>query len=66
MSGGKAPVPAYPGRDKSGKEKIKMAEEKEKNRKSSEEYLERLKKWLQDTADTPLEEMSDFFHKTAV
>lgn len=30
---------------------------------SSEEYLEGLKKWLQDTADTPLEEMSDFFTK---
>lgn len=30
---------------------------------SSEEHLKGLKKWLQDTADTPLEEMSDFFTK---
>ena len=29
--------------------------------KSSEEYLQNLKQWLQDTADSPLEEMSDFF-----
>ena len=29
--------------------------------KSSEEYLQSLKHWLQDTADSPLEEMSDFF-----
>lgn len=28
---------------------------------SSEEYLLGLKQWLQDTADSPLEEMSDFF-----
>lgn len=29
----------------------------------TEEYLQGLKQWLQDTADTPLEEMSDFFTK---
>ena len=27
--------------------------------KSSEEYLQNLKQWLQDTADSPLEEMSE-------
>lgn len=42
---------------------MKSSEGKEKTRKSSEEYLAGLKKWLQDTADTPLEEMSDFFTK---
>ncbi len=30
---------------------------------SSEEYLRDLKQWLRDTADSPLEEMSDFFTK---
>ena len=30
---------------------------------STEKYLQGLKRWLQDTADTPLEEMSDFFVK---
>ena len=30
---------------------------------SSEEYMQSLKHWLQDTADSPLEEMSDFFTK---
>ncbi len=30
---------------------------------SNEKYLQGLKQWLQDTADTPLEEMSDFFTK---
>lgn len=30
---------------------------------SQEKYLKDLKQWLQDTADTPLEEMSDFFTK---
>lgn len=30
---------------------------------STEQYLQGLKKWLQDTADDPLEEMSDFFRK---
>lgn len=29
----------------------------------SEKYLQDLKQWLRDTADTPLEEMSDFFAK---
>lgn len=29
--------------------------------KSSERYMQNLKQWLQDTADSPLEEMSDFF-----
>ena len=29
--------------------------------KSTQEYMQGLKRWLQDTADTPLEEMSDFF-----
>ncbi len=29
--------------------------------KSSKEYMQNLKLWLQDTADVPLEEMSDFF-----
>lgn len=37
---------------------------KEKNiMQSSEEYMQSLKHWLQDTADSPLEEMSDFFTK---
>lgn len=37
---------------------------KEKNiMQSSEEYIWNLKQWLQDTADSPLEEMSDFFTK---
>ena len=31
--------------------------------KSFEEYMQNLKQWLQDTADSPLEEMSDFFTK---
>lgn len=31
--------------------------------KSTEEYLQELKKWLEDTADFPLEEMADFFTK---
>lgn len=31
--------------------------------KSSEKYLQSLKQWLQDTEDSPLEEMSDFFTK---
>lgn len=31
--------------------------------KSTEEYLLELKKWLADTADSPLEEMADFFTK---
>lgn len=31
--------------------------------KSTEEYLQDLKKWLADTADAPLEEMADFFVK---
>lgn len=31
--------------------------------KSTEEYLQDLKKWLADTADFPLEEMADFFTK---
>lgn len=31
--------------------------------KSTEEYLQELKKWLEDTADSPLEEMADFFTK---
>ena len=31
--------------------------------KSTEKYLQDLKKWLQDTSDSPLEEMSDFFKK---
>ncbi len=30
---------------------------------SFEEYMQNLKQWLQDTADSPLEEMSDFFTK---
>lgn len=30
---------------------------------SFEEYLQNLKQWLRDTADSPLEEMSDFFTK---
>ncbi len=30
---------------------------------SSEEYMQNLRQWLQDTADSPLEEMSDFFTK---
>ena len=30
---------------------------------STEKYLQDLKQWLQDTSDTPLEEMSDFFTK---
>ncbi len=30
---------------------------------SQEKYLQDLKKWLHDTADSPLEEMSDFFTK---
>ena len=30
---------------------------------SSEEYMKNLKQWLRDTADSPLEEMSDFFTK---
>lgn len=30
---------------------------------SSEEYMQNLKQWLKDTADSPLEEMSDFFTK---
>ncbi len=30
---------------------------------SSEEYMQNLKQWLQDTANSPLEEMSDFFTK---
>ena len=30
---------------------------------SSKEYMQNLKQWLRDTADTPLEEMSDFFMK---
>ncbi len=30
---------------------------------SSEEYMQNLKQWLQDTADSQLEEMSDFFAK---
>ena len=28
-----------------------------------EEYMQGLKQWLQDTKDSPLEEMSDFFAK---
>ena len=36
---------------------MNSSEGKEKTRKSSEEYLAGLKKWLQDTADTPLEEL---------
>lgn len=31
--------------------------------KSYEKYLQDLKQWLQDTSDSPLEEMSDFFTK---
>lgn len=31
--------------------------------KSTENYMQDLKKWLHDTADTPLEEMADFFTK---
>lgn len=31
--------------------------------KSTENYMQDLKKWLRDTADTPLEEMADFFTK---
>ena len=31
--------------------------------KSHEQYMQDLKQWLQDTADSPLEEMSDFFTK---
>ena len=30
---------------------------------STEKYLQDLKQWLQDTSDSPLEEMSDFFTK---
>ena len=30
---------------------------------SEEKYLQDLKQWLQDTSDTPLEEMSAFFTK---
>lgn len=30
---------------------------------SSEEYMQSLKQWLRDTADSPMEEMSDFFTK---
>lgn len=30
---------------------------------STEEYLQGLKQWLQDTAESPLEEMADFFTK---
>ena len=30
---------------------------------STEEYMQNLKQWLRDTADFPLEEMSDFFAK---
>lgn len=30
---------------------------------SSEEYMHNLRQWLRDTADSPLEEMSDFFAK---
>ena len=30
---------------------------------SMEEYMQGLKQWLQDTKDSPLEEMSDFFTK---
>lgn len=33
------------------------------NMNEQETYLQDLKKWLHDTADTPLEEMSDFFTK---
>ncbi|MCM1099007.1 MAG: class I SAM-dependent methyltransferase [Ruminococcus flavefaciens] len=33
------------------------------NMKSTEQYLQGLRKWLQDTSDVPLEEMSDFFTK---
>ncbi|MBD5485305.1 MAG: class I SAM-dependent methyltransferase [Lachnospiraceae bacterium] len=31
--------------------------------RSTEEYMQNLKQWLRDTADSPLEEMSDFFSK---
>lgn len=31
--------------------------------KSTEEYMQSLRQWLRDTADAPLEEMSDFFTK---
>lgn len=37
--------------------------ERLKTMQSTEEYLQDLKKWLADTADTPLEEMADFFTK---
>lgn len=38
--------------------------QKEKNiMQSSGEYMQNLKQWLIDTADFPLEEMSDFFTK---
>lgn len=30
---------------------------------SSGEYMQNLKQWLWDTADSPMEEMSDFFTK---
>lgn len=30
---------------------------------SIKKYMQDLKQWLQDTADSPLEEMSDFFAK---
>lgn len=33
------------------------------NMNEQETYLQDLKKWLHDTMDTPLEEMSDFFTK---
>lgn len=31
--------------------------------KSTEEYLQELRQWLEDTSDSPLEEMTDFFTK---
>ncbi len=41
--------------------KIQMR--RETSMKSQEKYLQDLKQWLQDTEDSPLEEMSDFFAK---
>lgn len=40
-----------------------MSEKGRKNMNATEEYLKNLRQWLQDTADSPLEEMSAFFTK---
>ena len=43
---------------------ITVKSEKEGNKMQSyEEYMRNLKQWLRDTADSPVEEMSDFFTK---